>query len=405
MNKKKLLELIAKKEARKAELATKATSTEDVKELRSINTELEALNGEIAELRSMADAMPDNDDGESFESRSAAAGNSRPGKVIETTEPQKRNTDPDDVYGTPEYRRAYLKTLQGKQLDETEKRAFSTATGSAGAVIPTQTAGKIIAKVFQIAPVLEHMTNLFHVPGNLKWAIEGTNNDADVHTENADITPAADTMTEISLGAYEVLKALRVSRTVSAMSIDAFEGFLVQLLADNLAKKLENLVFTGTGVGQATGLGKAGAGAAGAYTDGTDQVSIATATAVAEADVLNWYGMIGNYPNARAYMSKATFLAYFYPLMNNTKNITIKFVNGQFYIMDAPVFFTNTLTKGIAYLAAMDRLVGNFAEDINVRKSAESGFLNNSIDYLAVCAFDCKPITGNAAFAKFVKAQ
>jgi hypothetical protein len=50
-------------------------------------------------------------------------------------------------------------------------------------------------------------------------------------------------------------------------------------------------------------------------------------------------------------------------------------------------------------------MVGNFAEDINVRKSSESGFLNNSIDYLATCAFDCKPIVGNAAFAKFVKTQ
>lgn len=311
----------------------------------------------------------------------------------------------DNVYSSEEYRNAWLKSLQGKPLTEIEQKAFTTATGEGAEVVPTATSEKIITKVYQIAPILEHMTNLFHVPGNLKWAIEGTNNDAAKHTENAAITPAADTMTSITLAAYEVVKALRVSRTVSIMAIDAFEDFIVTLLAQNIAKKLEAIAFNGTGTGEGTGLVKAGSGTSGAYVDNTDQISIAAATAVTEADVLAWYAMIGNYPNAKAYMSKATFLAYFYPLMNVGKNISVKFVNGQFYVMDAPVFFTNTPAKGIAYLAAMDQMVGNFAEDINVRRSSESGFLNNSIDYLATCAFDCKPIVGNSAFAKFVKAQ
>lgn len=311
----------------------------------------------------------------------------------------------ENVFASPEYRSAYLKTMQGKELDETEKRAYSTAATVGAEVVPTTTANLIIKKVYQIAPVIEHMTNLFHVPGNLKWAVEGTNNDAAAHTENAAITPAEDTLKDISLAAYEVTKALRVSRTVSAMAIDAFEAFLVQLLAENIARKLESYIFTGTGSSAPTGLVKAGSGASGVYVESTDLVTIANATAVTEADVLKFYGLIGNHPNVKAYMSKATFLAYFYPLMNVGKNISVKFVNGTFYIMDVPVFFTGTLGLGIAYLAAMENLVGNFAEDINVRKSDQSGFLNNSIDYLAVCAFDCKPITGNGAFAKFVKAQ
>jgi HK97 family phage major capsid protein len=55
----KLKKLLAKKEARKAELIAKSNATEDVKELRAINTELDTLNGEMAELRSMIDAMPE----------------------------------------------------------------------------------------------------------------------------------------------------------------------------------------------------------------------------------------------------------------------------------------------------------------------------------------------------------
>ncbi len=49
----KLLKLLKAKEERKAELGKKINETEDIKELRSINAELEVLNDEIAELRGM----------------------------------------------------------------------------------------------------------------------------------------------------------------------------------------------------------------------------------------------------------------------------------------------------------------------------------------------------------------
>jgi HK97 family phage major capsid protein len=53
----KLLKLLKAKEERKAELGKKISETEDVKELREINAELETLNDEILELRSMIDAI------------------------------------------------------------------------------------------------------------------------------------------------------------------------------------------------------------------------------------------------------------------------------------------------------------------------------------------------------------
>ena len=53
----KLLKLLKAKEERKAELGKKINETEDIKELRSINAELEALNDEILDLRSMIDAI------------------------------------------------------------------------------------------------------------------------------------------------------------------------------------------------------------------------------------------------------------------------------------------------------------------------------------------------------------
>ena len=71
--KKRLMKLLAQKEQRKADLGTRAGATEDIKELRSINTEIDGINAEILELRGMIDAMTDDETpaGDSLEQRSA----------------------------------------------------------------------------------------------------------------------------------------------------------------------------------------------------------------------------------------------------------------------------------------------------------------------------------------------
>jgi len=53
MNKKKLLALLAKREARKGVLVTRSSITEDITELRSIGTEIDGLNSEITEFTEM----------------------------------------------------------------------------------------------------------------------------------------------------------------------------------------------------------------------------------------------------------------------------------------------------------------------------------------------------------------
>lgn len=72
MNKERLLKLLKKKEVRKQELITKADAAEDIKELRSINTEVDTLNAEIVELRSMIDEI------EKEETRTAGAASMPP---------------------------------------------------------------------------------------------------------------------------------------------------------------------------------------------------------------------------------------------------------------------------------------------------------------------------------------
>lgn len=305
-----------------------------------------------------------------------------------------------------EYRSAWLKTLMGKPLTETEQRAYSTAANSALPAIPESTAGEIIKKMYEVAPILQKC-KIFHVPGNFKFAVEGTNADADLHKENAAITAAGDNLGSVSLTGYEIVKLVKASRATANMTINAFESYIVEIIAEAIARKIENYIFVGTGSNQPGGVAQGGKGANGAYTAGTDLVEVAAATAVAESDITTIYGMLasGYERNAVWTMSKATFFAYFYALMNKSKNNLIEFANGKYYIMGCEVYFTGSLAKGVAYLGDFAYIVGNYSQDITVVKSEHSGLATNSIDYLGACVFDSKPISGLGAFVKLNKKQ
>lgn len=305
-----------------------------------------------------------------------------------------------------EYRSAWLKFLMGKPLTETEQRAYSTAANSALPAIPESTAGEIIKKMYEVAPILQKC-KIFHVPGNFKFAVEGTNTDANLHNENAAITAAGDNLGSVSLTGYEIVKLVKASRATANMTINAFESYIVEIIAEAIARKIENYIFVGTGNNQPGGVAQGGKGANGSYTAGIDLVEVAAATAVTENDITTLYGMLasGYERNAVWTMSKATFFAYFYALMNKSKNNLIEFANGKYYVMGCEVYFTGSLAKGNAFLGDFAYIVGNYSQDITVVKSEHSGLATNSIDYLGSCVFDSKPISGLGAFVKFSKKQ
>lgn len=303
------------------------------------------------------------------------------------------------------YRSAWLKTLQGKPLTDEEKRAYSTAAGSALPIIPETTANQIIKKMYEVAPILQKC-KIFHVPGNFKFAVEGENSEATLHTENGAITAASDTLGSVSLTGYEIVKLVKASRASSEMALSAFESYIVEVIAEAVARRIEKYIFTGTGANQPGGVKTAGKGASGAYTDGTDQLTVKAAASLTEADVITLYGYLGNgyERNAVWCMSKATFFSDFFPLMNKSKNNVIEFANGKYYVMGAEVYFTGSLAAHEAYLGDFSYIIGNYSQDITVVRSEHSGLATNSIDYLGACVFDSKPVAGFGAFVHLAKA-
>lgn len=306
------------------------------------------------------------------------------------------NAAPDDPFGTPEYRSAWLKNLRRLPLTDAEKRAYANASGTGAEVVPTQTANEIISKVKKLAPMLNEVT-LLHVKGAVKFVVEGTNNDAAIHTENAAITPAADTLTTVTLSGYEIVKLVQISDTVMTMSIAAFESWIVDMLAEAIARKVEDFFINGTGTSQPKGIDKANTWGA------TNSVSVGASASLTAANVQTLIGLLnaGYDRNAKFVMSKRTLFTDFMPLQDTSKNHIVTVQGNSYFVYGYPVLLSDYVKEHEAFLGDFKKVCANLAESINVKNAYDID--TNSYKYSGIAIFDCQPAIGEA-FVKLVKA-
>ena len=309
---------------------------------------------------------------------------------------EESNADPEDPFGTPEYRSAWLKNLRRLPLTDAEKRAYANASGTGAEVVPTQTANEIISKVKKLAPMLNEVT-LLHVKGAVKFAVEGTNNDAAIHKENAAITAAADTLTTVTLTGYEIIKLVQISDTVMTMSIAAFENWIVDMLAEAIARKVEDFFINGTGTSQPKGIDKANTWGA------TNSVSVGASASLTAANVQTLIGLLnaGYDRNAKFVMSKRTLFTDFMPLQDTSKNHIVTVQGNSYFVYGYPVLLSDYVKEHEAFLGDFKKVCANLAESINVKNAYDID--TNSYKYSGIAIFDCQPAIGEA-FVKLVKA-
>lgn len=318
------------------------------------------------------------------------------GIVSRTFEQKQDNADPDDPFGTPEYRSAWLKNLRRLPLTDAEKRAYANASGTGAEAVPTQTANEIISKVKKLAPMLNEVT-LLHVKGAVKFAVEGTNNDAAIHKENAAITAAADTLTTVTLTGYEIIKLVQISDTVMTMSIAAFESWIVDMLAEAIARKVEDFFINGTGSSQPKGIDKANTWGA------ENSVTVTKAGSLTAANVQTLIGLLnaGYDRNAKFAMSKKTLFTDFMPLQDNSKNHIVTVQGNNYFVYGYPVLLSDYVKEHEAFLGDFKKVCANLAENINVKNAYDID--TNSYKYSGIAIFDCTPAIGEA-FVKLAKA-
>lgn len=298
-----------------------------------------------------------------------------------------RAAEPD---GEKLYRSAWLKSLMGRGLDDAEKRAIDSA--DVPGAVPTQTASEIIRKLKQLVPLLNEVT-LLHVPGNVTFAVEGTKNAASLHTENAEISASDDTLVSVTLAGFEIVKLIRISATVRTMTINSFEAWLVDMLTESLAEKIEDYLVNGSGSAQPEGVSYAAT-----WVDGTNARAWAGAS-LAAVDIHAGIGCLpGGYDrNAKFLMAKKTLWANVMPIRDDSKAPIVKEDGrGGYIIHGYPVMLSDKVANGVIYLGDYKKIVANLAEDMNVKSSEHSGFTANAIDYRGTCIFDSKVAVGEA---------
>lgn len=304
------------------------------------------------------------------------------------------NTEVEAERAKRSYRNAFIKRLMGRELTEVEQRDFSSAANSAGAVIPEETENLIITKLKEIAPLMDEIT-LLNIAGSVKFAVEGSIADAAIHTENASITAASDALVTVTLAGYEICKLVRVSATVKTMSVNAFEAWLTEMLANKIAEVIENQIINGSGTNEPAGIESI------TYVNGTNGVDYAGAKPTA-AEIMKLVGLLASRHARRAkfVMNRTTLWNDVMPLRDDAKApICKEDGRGGYVIFGYPVQLSDYATAGNVYFGNLKAIVGNLAQGINVAASTESGFANNSVDYRGTAIFDCK-VSDDAAFVK-----
>lgn len=293
-----------------------------------------------------------------------------------------------------EYRLAFLKHLKGDALNEVESRALTTIAADK-AVLPLTTSVSLLEHIKKKTSILEK-TSLTHIKGRVSLYLMGSDDTVGVHEEGKEVKPDAFKPIKVELSGYEMIKPVEISKSVSNMSVDGFESWLVESLADVIARSIENFIINGTGTNQPTGIEKASAWSE------KNSITIAAADKLKNENVLGLIALLPSYydANANFVMSKKTLFTDIMPLKDDAKNNIVRFENGKYYIYGYEVELNDNVKLHEFYLGDIKTIGANLSEEMEVQK--EFVMNNQTFRFFGVATFDCKPARADA-FVKMVK--
>ena len=357
-------------EARKAELLADletpetrgALSTED---LEARMTEIQAIDAEIEARKSAA----------AEEARQCEEAAKLDGKKIIDEREDKKMFE----ISSPEYRDAFLRNLQHKELSAEERSALVHGEYA----IPQETANKIWGKL-ELYPVLNAI-DVMHIPGTVVLPVEGTVNNAAVVAMGTAANDSADELAKVNLGIYKIIKTIEITADVAAMAVPAFEEWLVDRLANKLFRKIADLVIVGTGSGTLTGLATISAMS-------TDY----TSTGVTYGDLLNIVAELPSeyLPNASWVMSRSTFWG---GVKGINSSSDVRVVNtdvgspAAYNVLGFPVIIDDNASTDIYFGDLKEGYVLNFGKDVAVDRDESIGFRTGSTVFRGMALCDGKP--------------
>lgn len=328
------------------------------------DADLDALETEAAQISERISAY------ETEQRRRAIAGRvaGGDGTVVRTF----GNGKQEELLNSKEYRAAWLKNLQGVELSDAEQRAFTSGNGAISVI----TANAIMSAVRDHAPLLDRMTIVYSA-SNISYYVEGTNDEAEDHTENAAITAASDTLNKVSLAPGEITKLIQVSESAKTMSVDAFEAWLARNLGDAISRKINAKIVSAI-----------------------NDAAASAGTAIDAAGVQALLGAVKG-DGVAVICNRKTLYTKLLPIQDDSKSSIVRFEGGNSTarVYGVDVLMDDHVADDTVLAGDLTKLIGAMAESVSVRQGYDID--TNSYKYLGVALFDVK-VGLNNAFSKLV---
>ena len=267
---------------------------------------------------------------------------------------------------------------------------LTPAVGSGEALIPTTIANRIIKKVYDMSPILEKSTK-YNVKGKLEIPYYDESTQAITvawATEFQELESNVGKFTNITLTGYLAGALSLISRSLINNSQFDIVGFIVDRMAYDIHRFIENALLNGSG--DVTGLSTV-----------TNKVTTASATEITADELIEAQGLVKDtfQGNAIWIMNEATRTA-----IRQLKSNTGSYLLNEVYdiaspfkttLLGKPVYVSDNMPEigagNIAiYYGDMSGLATKFSEDINIEVLREKYATQHAYGIVGWLEFDSK---------------
>ena len=378
--------------ARAAEIDGTDLSALSTEELTALDEERQLITARLAEMRLQAARDQEQRDfvagSPDLRGRRAPAGGEQ--RTVYTSE-------------SPEYRSGFLKTLLGgaefgHALTQEERDAVAyvttttDSTNGAALLVSKQLANEIWDRMEEEHSILGDIT-MYRTGTVLEIAIHTgiTQGDAAVVDEAEANDDEINTWTTVTLSGKDFSKHVDISYAMAKMSIDAFEPFLVNEIAERLGAALANDVMTQIATD---------------YDSTNNAVNSTSVKAVSYKDVA---GLMALLKNARGqavfYGRRATIYSYLVGMVDTTGRPIFQpdaQAGQEGTLIGCPVKVEDAVAANVIWVGFPRNVVGNMIQDIMIESDRD--IKKHVITHSGYCRFQAKLIQP-ASFAKLTVKQ
>lgn len=253
--KKKLQDMLAKKNERKAAINAQVQASSDITEIRTLSEELDGLNAEIRNIEDLIAAIPEENPSDP-DQRTAIVTGQIPGVVSAGAVVAKSGEErTDDKYATLEYRKAFMDyCVRGTEIPAEYRSDAFTAVSDVAAVIPTTIMNEVI-KEMKVRGQIFARCRKTNVPGGVRVPILSLKPIATRITETAPSERQKIQMNTYVTFSYLGLECkVATSLLASIVSLPMFEEQITPLITEAMITTIEYEVFSGNGTTEQLGI-------------------------------------------------------------------------------------------------------------------------------------------------------